>query len=263
MQQCRTHCGHLALVAIALTLVLAAVPARGETVTITSPWSSYGEMVNDAEFAGRHLTNPTAATDSITYADRISTTTYTIGDGGFSIDMSHRRPGYGYGYVESNGSIDFIIEPDTPGGVLRYTATGNYEVTDGNSQSPGWVYFSSSLRNIKTGEFLYRNEQSSEFTPNERFTLGESGGDYSNYFGGSLSEELIAGETYQWRYNAQTWLLRDADADTTAAGNFSLTFNDTSAAAVPLPAAAWGGMALFGGLGLNRWRRSRAGAPLT
>ena len=164
-----------------------------------------------------------------------------------SSDLTQRKDGgeniVSYGFSDT----EFTVTANT-----TYNLSGYYNVLDVTSS--GKVYFQSSLYDYSTNSYLSYDYQYSENTLNENFVVGGAGGDSYNYSLGSLSGNLIAGNTYQYYWKAYVYSHPDADGGASAVGNFTLVLGD-GAAPVPEPAsiAMWG----LGALGMVFARRKR------
>lgn len=164
-----------------------------------------------------------------------------------SSDLTQRKDGEIDDFSSGASRTSFAVTANT-----NYYLSGDYNVQD--MTSSGEVYLYSYLLDITNGIFLSVDLQVSHNTRNEHFVLGGSGGDASNYSPGSLSGNLIAGNTYEYYWYATIHGYPDADGGASAVGNFTLVLGD-GAAAVPEPASIT--MFALGALGMMFARRKR------
>lgn len=116
----------------------------------------------------------------------------------------------------STGSIDFVSTQ-----TINYTVAGWFALS-----GTGRISMSAGIRNLSGygGEVVYREDHESQFTPDESFTLGVSGGDVSSVEIGDLSGSLIAGTPYRLTYS---YLIENypfaSDSAATAEGKLTFT----------------------------------------
>ncbi len=92
--------------------------------------------------------------------------------------------------------------------------------------SPGEVYYRSTLEDLTTGTLLFDSLQVSRNTVDEFLDLGALGGDSTNSFSGSvsssLSGDLINGHQYRWFSNASIYGFPDADQGAVGSGQVTM-----------------------------------------
>lgn len=136
----------------------------------------------------------------------------------------------------------------TPSVDMTYEASGSMAVTDGGDGF-GEVDFNASLSTFGGGD-VFTSSQQSQFTTNESFEIGGSGGDSFNYFTGSLTGTLQAGVTYIWFVQSDINSLAASPTGATATGNWNLKLT-----AVPEPTSLILFAAFTTPLAFNRRRR--------
>jgi hypothetical protein len=123
-----------------------------------------------------------------------------------AFDAVHQRTGtvytytYGYpyyftstvsAYADTDGFLQFTASVDA-----NYSAYGFYNSTDVGGGDSGNVHEYAWLFDYTANSYLFISEQQSQSTHNEQLVLGGTGGDYDNYFAGSLDGALVAGHQY-------------------------------------------------------------------
>ena len=138
---------------------------------------------------------------------------------------------------------------------LYYRIGGDFSVDDNGGHNAGVL---TTLRSVTTGvvgpstvvtkELLYSDSQNSNGAADPRFVLGPKG----------ATGRLLKGEKYAFDFSAG---VSSINGGTSGSGSGQMLFEfsrEPLAQVVPLPAAAWGGLALLGGLGVTkRTRRKR------
>lgn len=167
-----------------------------------------------------------------------STTSYFQGgQSGFDTQTSQTLSS---GNAETQQIIWFSVSTPT-----YYTASGTFSSAGATGSSD----MSVSLFHADSGTPIFNNSQQSQGTllaTSQSFVVGGQAGYLNSLFGSPVG--VLAPGKYSWQTR-----LGSAGNDRVASGNLSLTLS-TSPPAVPLPAAVWGGLALFGGLGLKQYR---------
>ncbi|MCZ6653909.1 MAG: hypothetical protein O7D91_12895 [Planctomycetota bacterium] len=167
-----------------------------------------------------------------------STSTYdfnVVGDcGSFDFAFDHVRAGDGYSIAFASGSVlRFSVSEDAD---LCYSFAGDYEMM-GSGKIGMYVF----LRDLNEGfdPFLLSNQQISNNTPNESFTLGETGGDdkETNMLIGSLAGNLTAGHDFVLGYTYQLHIPSDqTDSGASAVGSLTLNIAPCPPPSPPCPA---------------------------
>jgi hypothetical protein len=131
-----------------------------------------------------------------------------------------------------------------------YDLSGFFQVADVGATQAGLVQYAALLYDTDTGVYLFSGEQRSNQTHDERFVLGELGGDESNglFLGSSLSGELVEGHTYLFEF-LSVIAASDPDSGASATGNVTLKIGN-----VPEPSTLW--LAAVCALFIRRIRRS-------
>ena len=137
-----------------------------------------------------------------------------------SFGMDHRRTGVDGSEANSPGTVRFTANANLP-----YEFSGYYNVSDFGVA--GYVLYDVSLLDLNTSLFVFENRQDSGSTSNERFLLGEVGGDTSNSLSGSSTGNLIAGHDYRIDFEAYIYALTQDAAGASALGNLTLTIGTT------------------------------------
>jgi len=134
---------------------------------------------------------------------------------------------------------------------IVYVAAGSYSAVDPDGQG---IELDVGLYDLTLSSYLFDSTQGSLSTPNESFTLGETGGDDSNTSIGSLTGMLIAGHDYAYFYSALIAQLSPLPfSDATASGSVSLSFT-------PIPEPGPGLLLALGLVGIAVIRRRRTAA---
>ena len=243
----------LGLSAIALTPApsVAGVIISANDTVVQAGNDSSGDTSNS--FTG--TTIPTSQTLSISYAGNSSAIGINYSTGGGSTTLSgtvtQSRSG-ALGSIASGfqGQIEFTVTaPST------YAFSGNYNVTDVTTAGYVWLY--AELYDLTTSTSLLFQHSVSQSTSNESFTLGTAAGDVLNQLTGSLTGNLVVGDTYGWTWDLYTQALNGIDGGASATGNMTLTVQAPQVTQVPEP----GTLALFasfGLAGLDMLRRKKA-----
>lgn len=209
---------------------------------LTQSWggASSGQFTEEVV---RPLAIPFSNSSRVVYGSTTTTVTHDLSDRGFQIDFDF-APGSGsLGGSSAMGQFSFSVDQDTP-----YLAEGWLTAMDPDAHSLRFVVI---LHDNHIGDFVFYSAQDSISTPNESFTLGGNGGDFSNQSFGDFSGTLLAGHRYELFYNNGLFDLAAPYASgTSASGSFSLL----------LPEPGMATLVLLGGLGMalrarhSRWR---------
>lgn len=163
----------------------------------------------------------------------------------------------------ANGQVQLVFTPSTD---LAYNLSGSYSETGASSFHSLFV----DLSDLTTKTPLFDNLQSSASVTNETLTLGNQAGTDSNSLSGSLTGTLLADHQYSLSIATETdgmpqltFALGEitpfsfVPLGTGANGSVSLGLAPT---AIPLPPAAWMGLATLAGIGalLKLRRNARA-----
>jgi PEP-CTERM motif len=189
---------------------------------------------------------PTALPDSgtVTSTDSpsTSTTNFDLSDAGFLFTFDHHRGSEAFAQGATYISLLFIPSTD-----VDYAISGGYSVADDEGRH---VNVFATFFDVSAQTSLYYSSQTSEFTPNEEFSLGGSGGDSYNENSGSPVGTLIGGHFYRLEFATELIASPTASVvEADATGYLTLAF-------VPEPST---GLLVFAGLlGLAGWRRTRA-----
>ena len=225
------------------SILLGAASAQAGPVTITS--SNWG--IEARENGG----SSTYSVDTFTF---FGNRTLTASNGGsntnasiewvdssagafFFFDWNHSRTGSSSSLSQTyNTGLNFTVAEDT-----TYSLAGLYDV-DG-SGSAGRVLSDIVFTDVTNNTELFKDLSWSESTLNESFTLGDAGdGDLFNTTNGSLTGNLLAGNSYRFYFNNYTGAYPDADGGATGSGCLSLSIggvggaNSCGAESVPEPA---------------------------
>ena len=238
--------------------------ARADAITLNTFDSSYWiYSVNpgpkeDRQFGGLPDDGSAFQSTRTATSDGVGFTTATVARTSQSVSLvlQQERSGATGVWGAGSASIKFMATED-----LYYRIGGWYALDDGGS--PGKVGLSTTLQAVdwtpgtpfQYADVLFRSAQTSTHTADQALTLGGSAGDTSNALAGSMTGVLKAGRNYAFDVSMRT---DAAGSAATAGGRVWLEFSNNPQA-VPLPAAALGGLALLGGMGIARRRlRHRA-----
>ena len=217
------------LAAVSLAALIAGREATAYTVTLNGYATSYlTTHANDRVGSNQFETvNPPAMPYSYTSTSldggASSESGYSLTNAGFDITLDQSRVGAANSFGQAEGSIFFSVNQG-----IDYVASGSYSVADSDGRI---VYYRPFLYDRTVGSFVFENFQQSRATPNESFTLGGTGGDFSNSTFGSLTGTLIAGHDYEFNYYVMIHTSSTASpSGATASGNLSLSFS-----AIPEP----------------------------
>jgi len=180
---------------------------------------------------------------------------YDLSNAAFEVTPEHSITGLFGSAGETVAVFNFTVDED-----VNYTAAGSFSVV---SPDRRFVYLYGLLFDWDLNSFVFESWQRSVSTPNESFTLGQSGGDESNTSSGSLAGTLIAGHHYEFYISAYvSSRISPSTTPATASGVLSLHLSQ----APEVPSSTPVGIALLGGLvfaiavgGLAVQRRRRAG----
>jgi hypothetical protein len=210
------------MIALVTLVALIATPAFAVSITLNGGSSSF---IKSTAYDGTDYDAPShypaSLPDSGTvYAnggESSATTSYTLSNEGFEFTFDHARTGTDTAYSESEGSLYFSGDSDG-----SYVLGGVYTAIDEQGRLTSMEV---RLYDQTTRDYLFRNLQRSNTTPNESFTLGLEEGDLSSILVGSLTGTLRAGHEYQlyfrdYIYNGAA----EATTLATATGTLSLIF---------------------------------------
>jgi hypothetical protein len=161
------------------------------TCARTGSFSPPCDVDTSTAYSFRVRTASAGAASSTTFINWIDT-----GSGArFDFDFAHVRPGVLSSGAELHASyLIFTATADT-----SYAISGQYSTVDVGA--PGYVAFYAGL--FSQFGFLLSDTSSSQFTPNESFTLGVANdGDTQNGLFGSLTGTLQAGVTYAFQIDS-------------------------------------------------------------
>jgi hypothetical protein len=250
--------------AVVLTVGLLSGVARAEAIRLNTFDSSYWiYSINpgpkeDRQFGALPDDGSAFQSTRTATSDGVGFTTATVArtSESLSLVLQQERTGAPGVWGAGSASIKFMATED-----LYYRIGGWYGVDDGGSA--GKVSLSTTLQAVdwapgtayQYADVLFRSAQTSTHTADQTLTLGGSSGDTSNALAGSLTGVLKAGRNYAFDVSMRT---DAAGSAATAGGRVWLEFSN-DAQAVPLPAAAFAGLTLLGGMGVARRRlRHRA-----
>jgi hypothetical protein len=163
-----------------------------------------------------------------------------------SFDQPHRE-GNTNGYDQSYFDVYFSSDVDVP-----YGASGSY------SNSGGFTNLTSYLVDRTTFTYLFFNYQYSQGGP-AAFSLGGTAGNLDNFFLGSLTGTLLAGDVYEWWGGGVSQAYPVADLGAAASGGVSLTIETLSAVPEASSLIVWSLLALTIG-GARWWQRAKLAA---
>lgn len=201
-------------------------------------------------------TTPFDAIDGDSFSKNVADWSILGGQTILSFDLNHMRNGSkntGGGFQARTfvSTIRFGVSEDT-----TYDLSGFYNVTDVGASDSGAVYYSASLEDDTNDVFLYSGVYESRSTHDEQFALGGAQGDIGHGETGSLTGDLVSGNTYVLRFDSYISAIPDADSGASATGNVTLKIGS----AVPEPAA----LAVWSLLGVivacSGWFRFRVAA---
>jgi hypothetical protein len=235
---CRIPASSLGVIA---ALVLSAVVARGDIVLDPAGGASVGYVQVDSGSASMTgtpytITSPLTLppTQSVTDGTDLSTATYSLSGTNFNVGFVQSRGGaLPQAGASSNGTFFFKATDQ----YTDFTLDGSYTYT-----SPR-AFISVELYDQTSGADYYELQDVQN-------NLGLGAGTLivgSQSPPGSLSGALTLGDHYEFLWEAFTQAYPNADGGASATGNLGISFTDT--AAVPLPATAYAGLGLLGGLG--------------
>lgn len=230
------------------------------------PDAAQGAMVISDNYNYARLNNPSGSSTTDTFSSTSFPTSHLVNAAGgdfysriqvdyaqsgggetLSSDITQKRDGDVYDYSHEYSYTDFTVTANT-----TYNLSGYYNVHDVTSS--GRVYFQTYLYDYTNGIHLSYDIQESYNTLNENIVVGGAGGDSWNGSIGSLSGNLIAGNTYQYYWETLIQAYPDGDGGASASGNFTLVLgSDTAAVPEPASIAMWG----IGALGMMFARRKR------
>ena len=210
-------------------LVAAAPAANGVGITLVVG-STVQSFARESANLVNQTHNPTSLPDSGTVVASIgqssTTTGFDLSNAAFQITFEHAYPAGDpddFNLAQSFIQLGFIPDAD-----VNYVLEGAYATV----QQTDSVFLFTTLQTDSIT--LFDNSQGSNHTPNESFTLGQTGGDVVNNLSGSLTGTLLAGHEYFLSVTAE---IIQANVSTTpgatASGFVTLTF-----VPVPEPATA-------------------------
>lgn len=135
----------------------------------------------------------------------------------FSFDTSQLRSSIPGSYAELSTS-EFVFETSE---TTTFELSGFFNVIDAGENESGAVLMELLLLDNKADEVLTRSNQISIDTPNEQFTLGEQGGDFSNESAGDLVGTIVAGHTI-WLSFRLAMATNSPDSGANGIGNITL-----------------------------------------
>lgn len=173
-------------------------PGSGNTsLTVFADDGIFPPTVALDQFESIPFPFPFSNSHSVSDAAASAGSTYQLSDAGFQITFEHTRAGNNdaSGKAESYGYIYFGVDTDA-----FYELSGAYTAIDPEARH---VILDVYFYDLTQGVLLFASAQDSYgATPNESFTLGETGGDFTNFLEGSLSGPLVAGREYRLYYGA-------------------------------------------------------------
>lgn len=214
----RTSAALLTLLGVA---GLPAGTAMGQTVTLNGFDASRLETRADDQFGGSAsdslfpATLPYSNTSSSIDGGASSIAQYDLSNDGFVISHDQSRVSTAGSSADYFTNIFFSVDQDT-----TYVVSGSYCVADPDGRQ---VTLRGQLIDHTLASTVFDSHQTSNSTPNETLTLGESGGDFSNTNIGSLSGTLIAGHEYEFHNNALI-VARDVPSSTGATASGAVSF---------------------------------------
>lgn len=234
----------------ALAAALAGQVASAALVTITSNQTQVIARA-DATVSPASIHTGTTVPDAVTITATAQVTTISnqivYGEAGGQTQLANAlaswRAGGAAGGATGAAAIHFTVSEDS-----RYDLAGWFGVEAAGAA--GLAYLSVQLWDLTTvAQELFRNDQRSEDTVSELFTVGETGGDDVNILRGTRSGQLLAGHSYWFHFN--TWnLTADLQADDGAGARGWIALTVDAPHGVPEPAtlpllllaagAAWG-----------------------
>jgi hypothetical protein len=231
--------------------VLASPASAAIAIIGGETYADVGSGSPDFNSNSSDLLNPsgTIATASVPgYFSQTTTNFSTVGNSAsFSGAFDQSRQGNFIGY--SYGALLVYFSPGTN---LPYAASGSYSNTN------SFTYLYSYLYDYTTNTYPFISDQESQGGP-ASFTLGGTGGNYSNTFTGSLTGTLTAGDSYLWIVNAYTQASPTADLGAAASGSLSLTIGTVAAVPEFSSVLVWSLLALTIG-GASWWQRAKLAA---
>lgn len=241
-----------ASIAFALVSVCGAGLASATTVNFSPTNTNYIEVNGSstpltptpvgANFTGAATNTPVYG--SVTQTDGTVGTVaqYAIGNGGFTTLLTGYRPGNSPSFNQSRTGLYFTVSQST-----------DYALSGGLS-GPGGLEVTSQIYDFTDSKsFFY---QTTSHVGGGDVILGQAGPD-NLFLSGSLTGTFAADHLYYFYFTGTSQAFPTSDGGGSFGGGYSLSLTD-SPVAVPLPAAAWAGIALLGTLGFTRRRWSLA-----
>lgn len=187
-------------------------------------------------------TAPTTVTAS--NSGNASATTVNLSTTGaetlISLGMNHNRNGNLLDHARSNTLLYFTATED-----LAYSFSGFYNVANIVGANNVDLFFE--FRDATSGNQVFYSHQTSSHTPNEKFILGETGGDVYNLLIGNPTGVLTQGHTYLLNFQAVIDAFPNgSDFGASAVGNITLSLTDPSAVPEPTQLVMWLGLGLCG-----------------
>ena len=231
------------LCAVALTLAAAAA-ARGDAVLLPGstanetalPFDPTSGLPQEPSSSTAFTTLPSLIVDSANVTGASTVGTYNLGATQFVFDLVHDARGTGSGdtfQATSEGNLLFQVTEAT-----TYTISGSQTV--GGSQADALALALVSLTPAGEADLF--------FGVNTTFPLAATQVDLGTPLSGAATGTLLPGVTYSFDYLFST-------SNTQATTHLQLSLTPGEVAVVPLPGAAWGGLALLGVLGAAHVRR--------
>jgi hypothetical protein len=231
----RVSLSTLLMLAILLTTQAASavtVTLNGFSPTVLGNQTRAGANPTVSDTLNPGASVPYVNSSMVIYGAGHSQVDYDLSNDGFDILIDHAREGAFNSIANSFGQIYFTVDQS-----VDFVVSGSYSAVDSEGRN---VTLTSTLYDFTAGGYAFQSYQQSQSTPNESFTLGLLGGDFSNQMVGSLTGTLIAGHDYRWTYQSLVQAYPSASTSgATGSGSFALTF------VVPEPSTA---LLLGGGL---------------
>jgi len=206
-------------VAVLACAALACLPGSAAAVDVTlNPASFVDTAASDLgldSLTSNPVTVPSAVNDLAIDGGSSSATGVAISHGGFDLSFDHTRTGVLDALATSSGEIFFAVDA-----TVDFTITGTYTASDADGrQTIQYV-----LLQQVSGPNLFFSYQESRATPDESFSVGNTGGDFFNQVVGSATGTLLPGELYRLIFfNGIEASPSAASGSATATGSLTLT----------------------------------------